>query len=251
MGSCTSSGNMAAESHAVYRKIREQVGYRPRETAFPNLAPQYGSLDAQYKDRSSVAPGGHSHWAAYYHPGDHANNAEIARLRALQPQVITDDKQYRMDQEHIRMVEAQNLAERNTDFVAAMATARERHAAEDLDRYLRAQELYAARRHNGETGLATGRLFTPEEASCRQSNQSMTSNHGAPPAGQANPAPYQHAYPHNHPFAHWQHFVQQVPPYNEAARSMECSLLETAPNRFDLHPSSVHPSRPHLPNQFI
>ena len=25
----------------MYRKIREQIGYRPRETAFPNLTPQY------------------------------------------------------------------------------------------------------------------------------------------------------------------------------------------------------------------
>ena len=95
----------AAESHAVYRKIREQVGYRPRETAFPNLAPQYdtttplglwltgtlryGPLDAQYKERTAVGPGGHPHWAPYYHPGDHATNAEIARLVAVRPQVLT------------------------------------------------------------------------------------------------------------------------------------------------------------------
>merc|ERR1712216_108133 len=243
---CTNGGGIAL----VYRKIREQVGYHPRETAFPNLAPQYGPLDAQYKERTAIGPGGHSHWAAYYHPGDHATNAEIARLRAVQPQVIADDAQYRADQEHIRVVEGQNLTDRNADFARAMGVARERHATEDLDRYMRAQELYSARRHNGETGLATGRPFTPEEASCRQSNTSMACNHGAPPAGQADAAPYQHAYPHNHPFAHWSQYVHQVSPYNEASRSLEGSLLETAPNRFDLHPSALHPPRPQLPTQF-
>jgi len=240
----------AAESHAVYRKIREQVGYRPRETAFPNLAPQYGPLDAQYKERTAVGPGGHPHWAPYYHPGDHATNAEIARLVAVRPQVLSEDAQYRADQEYIRACEAANLQGRNEDFLKAMKVARERHASEDLDRYLRAQELYSARRVNGEAGLATGRLFTPEEAASRKSNTSLTTNHGAPPAGHADQKPYQHAYPHNHPFSHWMHYVQQVPPYNEAARSLEGSLLETNPNRLDLHPSSVHPARPQLPTEF-
>ena len=243
---------MAAESHAVYRKIREQIGYRPRETVFPNLAPQYGTLDAQYKERTSVGPGGHTNWAHYYHPGDHATNHEIARLRAVQPQVIEDDRQYRSDQDYIRNMEAQNLAERNNDFTYAIGVARERHAAEDTDRYARAQELYSARRYNDEHVLANGRLFTPDEAAARQSNSSMTSNHGAPPAGHADtPVAYQHAYPHNHPFPHWTNYVQQVPPYNEAARSHEGSLLETAPDRFDLHPSSVHPPRPQLQTNFI
>eukprot|EP00658_Telonema_sp_P-2_P036538 TRINITY_DN26408_c0_g1_i1.p1 TRINITY_DN26408_c0_g1~~TRINITY_DN26408_c0_g1_i1.p1 ORF type:complete len:243 (-),score=51.73 TRINITY_DN26408_c0_g1_i1:261-989(-) len=242
---------MAAESHAVYRKIREQIGYRPRETAFPNLAPQYGPLNAQYKERTSVGPGGHAHWAAYYHPGDHATNAEIARLVSRMPQVTADDNQYMADQEYIRKLEEENLHQRNSDFVGAMKLARERHAAEDMDRYMRAQELYTARRANGEMGLATGRLFTPDEARSGKTSFSMTTNHGAPPAGHADAQPYTHAYAHNHPFSHWQHYLQQVPPYNESARAMESSLLETNPNRLDLHPSAVHPARPQLPTQFM
>lgn len=75
------------ESHAVYTSIRQSLGHLPRETAFPNLTPAYGTLDKQYAERVLVPPGCHPHWTQYYGPSDWANNAEIYRLNSIHADV--------------------------------------------------------------------------------------------------------------------------------------------------------------------
>ena len=75
------------ESHAVYTSIRQSLGHLPRETAFPNLTPAYGTLDKQYVERINVPPGCHPHWTQYYGPSDWANNAEIYRLNSIHADV--------------------------------------------------------------------------------------------------------------------------------------------------------------------
>ena len=113
----------AEESHTVYSSIRQSLGHVPRETAFPNVTPAYGSLDKQYVERTSVPPGAHPHWTQYYGPADWANNAEIHRLNSihaqvfsfvhryfhtltLTPQVADDDSKYRSDNTVRRDMEA-------------------------------------------------------------------------------------------------------------------------------------------------
>jgi hypothetical protein len=159
--------------------------------------------------------------------------------------VADDDDRYRADNAARRVVEAENLAQRSNDFMSAMRCARNTHAAEDMDRYLRAQALYNDRRVGGELGLKSGFLFTPEEAAERRSNNSLTSTAGHQPAGNPIPDAYKGCYPWNHPFPHWSNYVSHVPPYSEAARGHEISLLETNPARIDCHPSALHPGRPY------
>jgi len=235
----------AQESHSVYASIRQSLGHVPRETAFPNVTPAYGSLDKQYMDRLSVPPGAHPHWTQYYGQADWANNAEIHRLNSIHGEVADDDNKYRADNTMRRQMEAQMLRTRSGDFVGAMASARQTHADEDMDRYMRAQSLYNDRRVGGEMALQSGFLFTPEESAMRRSNRSFTSTAGAQPAGCQTDDPYGGCYPWNHPFPHWSNYISHVPPYAEAARGHEISLLETNSARLDCHPSSLHPGRPY------
>jgi len=236
----------AEESHGVYTSIRQSLGHVPRETAFPNLTAAYGSLDKQYAERTSMPPGSHPHWTAYYGPADWATNAEIYRLNSMHAAIADDDNHYRADNTARRATEAQMLQQRNRDFVDAMKNARKTHANEDLDRYLCAQALYNDRRVGGELGLKSGFLFTPDEAASRRSNGSFTSTAGAQPAGTPGvEEPYKGCYPWNHPFPHWSNYISHVPPYAEAARGHEISLLETNANRLDCHPSALHGGRPY------
>jgi hypothetical protein len=107
------------------------------------------------------------------------------------------------------------------------------------------QALYEDRRVGGELALKSGFLFTPNEAGLRRSNASLTTTAGAQPAGMPVEDPYSGCYPWNHPFPHWSNYVSHVPPYAEAARGHEISLLETNASRLDCHPSSLHPGRPY------
>merc|ERR1712216_27658 len=233
------------ESHAVYTAIRHSLGHVPRETAFPNLTSAYGSLDKQYVERTSVPPGSHPHWTAYYPDWDWGTNAEIYRLNSMHAQIADDDNKYRADNAARRQTEAKVLQQRNQDFVEAMRNARNTHAREDLDRYLRAQALYNDRRVGGELALKSGFVFTPEEAASRRSDTSFTTSAGAQPAGCPVDEPYKGCYPWNHPFPHWSNYITHVPPYAEAARGHEISLLETNAARLDCHPSALHPGRPY------
>lgn len=237
--------NGAEESHTVYSSIRQSLGHVPRETAFPNLTPAYGSLDKQYVERVNVPPGQHPHWTQYYGPADWANNAEIYRLNSIHAQVADDDNRYRADNTARRQTEANMLTTRSMDFMDAMKNARQTHASEDMDRYLRAQALYNDRRVGGELSLKSGFLFSPDEAASRRSNRSFTTTAGAQPAGCPTDEPYQGCYPWNHPFPHWSNYITHVPPYAEAARGHEISLLETNAARLDCHPSALHPGRPY------
>ena len=126
-----------------------------------------------------------------------------------------------------------------------MEAARKSHANEDMDRYMRAQALYEDRRVGGELALSSGFLFTPNEAGLRRSNASLTTTAGAQPAGMPVDDAYAGCYPWNHPFPHWSNYVSHVPPYAEAARGHEISLLETNAARLDCHPSALHPGRPY------
>jgi len=235
----------AEESHVVYSGIRQSLGHVPRETAFPNLTPAYGSLDAQYAERTSMPPGSHPHWTQYYGPADWATNAEIYRLNSMQGQIADDDNKYRADNSARRQIESDMLQKRSGDFLEAMRNARTTHASEDMDRYLRAQQLYNDRRIGGELGLKSGFLFTQEEAAMRRSNNSYTTTAGAQPAGMPVDEPYKGAYPWNHPFPHWSNYTSHIPPYAEAARGHEISLLETNAARVDCHPSALHAGRPY------
>lgn len=111
--------------------------------------------------------------------------------------------------------------------------------------HLLLQALYEDRRVGGELALKSGFLFTPNEAGLRRSNASLTTTAGAQPAGMPVEDPYAGCYPWNHPFPHWSNYVSHVPPYAEAARGHEISLLETNAARLDCHPSALHPGRPY------
>merc|ERR1711998_503999 len=121
----------AEESHVVYSGIRQSLGHVPRETAFPNLTPAYGSLDAQYAERTSMPPGSHPHWTQYYGPADWATNAEIYRLNSMHGQIADDDENFRMDNTQRRAMEFDMLQNRSRDFMEAMSNARNTHASED------------------------------------------------------------------------------------------------------------------------